>query len=112
MKLSELNNPQLNRLYASQLQADMNFSSVNFFIGKNGSGKTQMLTSIYTNLTKNQGGSEKKATQRIISTRLNQITQQRQAVSRESDASLDERMSQSEFGDFYLFLQEDRIDQS
>lgn len=109
MKLTDLNNTQLNRLYASQLQEEMTYSAVNFFIGKNGSGKTQLLTSIYTKLTQGQSDADKKTTQRIISTRLNQIMQQRQAVSRESDAYLDERMSQSEFGDFYLFLQEDRI---
>ncbi len=109
MKLADLNNLQLSRLYAGQLQEELPFSPVNFFIGKNGSGKTQLLTSIHEKLTHGQNDADKKTTQRIISTRLNQITERREAPSRESDAPLDQRMSRGDFGDFYLFLQEDRI---
>lgn len=102
INLHVLTNANIKKIYPND--TTLTFSEVNYFIGKNGSGKTLTLTSLYDHY--NQQAADKTKVQMIISTRTKEVTGQSGAI---RDKDIAGRLNDSRYSDFYLLLKENPL---
>lgn len=102
--IKDLHNEHIQRIYGED--AKLSLSSVNYFIGKNGSGKTQALLALYKYYQENIKDLPKASVRLIGACRTDQVNGEKDAI---GEVTHDQRFEHATYGDFYLFLKEDPI---